>query len=188
MTRIFVIILGAAFLGGVGCSYDRSGRTTVADNQMASLVSVQTVQPIQVAGHRYEFKGTREEAQSFMDKNREITLTPEQEKIRLLALDQKDGEGNPVVPAPCCADKTAATCCCECNLARTIWGLSKSLIVTGADATEVQEAVRAWTKALNPSGYAGVKNVDESACYAGKCNGPLNSDACGGMKENNLIF
>ena len=165
MTRKFVLMLGVASFFVVGCDRQKPDTTPA--------VSSLTVAVTKATGHKHEFKGTREEAQEFMKANREISLTPAQEHVRLMALDEKDSTGKPVVPAPCCADKTAATCCCECNLARTIWGLSKSLIVSGADATEVREAVQDWTRTLNPAGYAG------DACYVGRCNNSLKSDACG---------
>ncbi len=189
MTTRRLVLLGIIALFG---GYYLFSYITGNDNQVAQVtVQVAQVQPtlaqVQPVGHKHEFKGTPEEAQYFMNKNREITLTPEQEKVRLVALDGKDGQGNPTVPAPCCADKTAATCCCQCNLARTIWGLSKSLIVAGADATEVRETVNAWTNALNPAGYAGLKRVEDSTCYVGGCGKSIRSDGCGGMDEKDLI-
>lgn len=190
MTSRNVVLLGvAALLLGAGYYLFTyiTAETTGNKNQVVSVL-VQPVQSAQPTGHRHEFKGTQEEAQYFMDKNREIVLTPDQEAMFLAALDQKDSQGNPTVPAPCCADKTAATCCCECNLARTIWGLSKSLIVDGADATEVRMAVLAWTYALNPAGYAGLKRVEDSTCYVGGCEKSIKSDGCGGMDEKHLVL
>ncbi|MDX1631031.1 MAG: hypothetical protein R3234_04180, partial [Thermoanaerobaculia bacterium] len=60
------------------------------------------------------FTGDREETERFLARYRTIELTPEQEKVRFEALD--------ALPAPCCSQFTAATCCCECNMAKATWG------------------------------------------------------------------
>ena len=123
------------------------------------------------SGH---YEGTREQTLELMGYYKSIELTPEQEGIRRQALSS--------MPAPCCNNFSAATCCCECNLSRSIWGLSKLLITRHeADATMVREAVEAWIAALNPSGYAG------NTCNTGRCNLPFKDGGCGGMMEHNLI-
>ncbi len=120
------------------------------------------------------YEGTREQTLELMGYYKSIELTTEQEGIRLEALSS--------MPAPCCGNFSAATCCCECNLSRSIWGLSKLLITEHkADATKVREAVEAWIAALNPEGYEG------RTCNTGRCNTPFKADGCGGMSEHNLI-
>ena len=168
--RMFVVLLGIAIIV-VGASYYRSKMVT------ADVVTVSVplfFQSVELVGQEHLFKGTTEEIKRFMQMNREITLTSSQEAVRVEALSQ--------LPAPCCSESSAATCCCECNLSRTIWGLSKSLIVAGAGATEVREAARAWIKALNPAGY------DGDACMKGRCEKSLKGDACGGMDEADLVL
>ena len=89
-------------------------------------------QPVSLA-----VEGSRAEAERFMAYYDSIQLTAAQEAVRQEALQ--------AIPAPCCSNFSAATCCCECNLSRTIWGLSKFLIAReGRDAGEVRAAVTAW--------------------------------------------
>lgn len=120
-------------------------------------------------------EGSRAEAVEFMSAYRSIELTQAQEKIRQEALAG--------LPAACCSNFSMATCCCECNLSRSIWGLSKILIAEkGLGAEEVRESAVAWLQALNPTGYAG------DACQTGGCGRSLREGGCGGMDENQLIF
>ena len=87
------------------------------------------------------------------------------------------------LPAPCCSKYTAATCCCSCNLARTIWGLSKHLIVEqNYSAGEVRKSVSDWIQAVNPDGFSG------KACFNGGCRRPFGSDGCGGMSTSKIAF
>lgn len=118
--------------------------------------------------------GTMQQAREFMDAYEAITLTPEQEAIRVAALS--------TIPAVCCSEFSAATCCCECNLSRAVWGLSKSLIVAGAGEVEVREAAQTWFATVNPAGYAG------DACFVGGCLRSMKTDGCGGMNPEQLIF
>ena len=127
------------------------------------------------AGSIYEFTDVREQTRQFHAYNRNITLTPEQEAIMEEALTPLE--------APCCADRTALTCCCECNMARSWWGLSKHLIANeGRSAEEVRTAVREWFEYINPAGFSG------DSCYTGGCGRPFHRNGCGGMKEDNLVF
>ncbi len=122
-----------------------------------------------------EFEGSREEVLKLMGYYESIRLTPEQEQIREQALGP--------VPAYCCKNFSAATCCCECNLSRSLWGLSKYLIVEqNAGALEVREAVSSLTQVLNPSGYEG------NTCPTGRCNLPFKEGGCGGMDKNRLML
>ena len=51
------------------------------------------------------FEGSRAEAESFIGYHRSIQLTPEQEATKREVLE--------AIPAPCCSNFSAATCCCE---------------------------------------------------------------------------
>jgi len=118
---------------------------------------------------------TAPEVQELLHFNRTITLTEAQQKTWQTALSK--------IPAPCCSSFTAATCCCECNMARALWGLAKHLIADeGADATRVEEEVRAWIAASNPDGYSG------QACFRSACGKAFAKDGCGGMNEKQLVF
>lgn len=118
---------------------------------------------------------TREHTERLIRHDDEIELTAEQEKVRREALE--------ALPAPCCSQFTAATCCCECNMARATWGLAKHLIVNeGADADRVREAVRDWHEAINPDGFTG------DACFTGGCGRAFADNGCGGMKKGELVY
>jgi hypothetical protein len=120
-------------------------------------------------------KGDRPETETYLGYDRSIQLSAEQEKIRVAALE--------ALPAPCCKNFSAATCCCKCNMARATWGLAKHLIAQkGYDASRVREAVAAWHRAINPRGFSG------ESCFNGGCSRAFAKDGCGGMKENELIY
>ncbi len=121
-----------------------------------------------------EFEGTSDEVQTLMDHYEAIELTPEQEQIRREALGP--------LKAACCNNFSMATCCCECNLSRSLWGLSKYLITEKqADVAQVRSAVTQWIEVLNPSGYEG------NTCNSGRCNLPFDKGGCGGMNKHRLI-
>lgn len=106
--------------------------------------------------------------------NDSIRLTAEQEAVRREALE--------ALPAPCCARFTAATCCCECNMARATWGLAKHLIADqGYDAERVRKEVAAWHAEINPDGFTG------EACFNGGCGRAFADDGCGGMDRHKLV-
>lgn len=115
------------------------------------------------------------QAAEFIGYNRSIALTPEQKQIRDKALG--------AMPAACCDKFSQATCCCPCNLAKTVWGLSNFLIARqGATVSEVQAATRGWLKFVNPKGFTG--NICDTA---GGCGKTFSNDGCGGMDERNLL-
>ena len=103
-----------------------------------------------------------------------IELTASQEEVKRAALTP--------IPAPCCSDRTAYTCCCTCNLARAWWGLSKVLITEhGQSAAEVQANVEQWIQELRPKGFAG------DSCYTGRCSTAARHDGCSGMDPNRIV-
>jgi hypothetical protein len=115
------------------------------------------------------------QAAEFIGYNRSITLTPEQKAIRDKALG--------AMPAACCDKFSQATCCCPCNLAKTVWGLSNYLIARQhATASEVQAAARGWLKFVNPKGFTG-----DICDTAGGCGKNFSNNGCGGMDERNLL-
>ena len=104
----------------------------------------------------------------------EIELTAEQEEIKRAALTP--------IPAPCCSDRSAYTCCCQCNLGRAWWGLSKVLITEhGQGAADVQANVERWIGNLRPQGFAG------NSCYTGRCSTAAKHDGCSGMNPNRIV-
>jgi hypothetical protein len=121
-----------------------------------------------------KYTGSEEEVLTLMAFYDSIQLTAEQEAVRQEALGP--------LPAACCNEFSMATCCCECNLSRSIWGLSKHLIAErGADAEQVRGAVQAWVATINPGGYEG------KTCMTGQCGKPFKEDGCGGMNKHHLV-
>jgi hypothetical protein len=103
-----------------------------------------------------------------------IALSPEEEMVWKEALSS--------IRAPCCSDFSMATCCCPCNLAKSVWGLAKQLIRTrGYDSAQVKKAVLDWLRFANPNGYSG------KACFtAGGCIRSFDKDGCGGMDDKKI--
>jgi len=127
------------------------------------------------AARRTRFFDAPSQAAEFIGYNRSIELTPAQTKLRNRALAG--------VPAPCCEKFTAATCCCPCNLAKSVWGLSNYMIAReDANLPQIQNSVRGWLAFVNPKGFSG------DACdTAGGCGRQFSSNGCGGMDDRNLL-
>lgn len=121
------------------------------------------------------FTDVEKQSRQFMRWHAEIRLTAAQERVKRAAL-----EG---IPAPCCSDNSAYTCCCPCNISRTVWGLSQYLIAKQhASAEQVSAKVREWIAFIGPDDYSG------SACYSGGCHRPFAADGCGGMDPGDLVL
>ena len=117
-------------------------------------------------------------ARELIDYHQSIELTAEEDAIKRAALEP--------LPAACCADNSAYTCCCPCNLSQAIWGLAEREIrENGANAEQVQAAVKAFYEKANPKGYEG---FDHDACYTGGCGKSFADGGCGGMNPNNVVF
>jgi len=133
--------------------------------------------------------------QQFINWYNSITLSAEEQAARDVALSS--------LVAPCCDEYPMSTCCCECNLARSVWGLSAYLIAEkGYGVNLVQEAASQWLHFIRPDYYVGRALVEEgidpnrwgftieSSCFAGHCNRPFYTKTssshlggCGGMNE-----
>ncbi len=122
-----------------------------------------------------EFTDVERQTLEFMEYEKSIVLTPEQEEIKRQALS--------ALPAPCCNDNSALTCCCPCNSARAWWGLTAHLIADrGYDAEQVKEKVAEWFEFINPDGWSG------DACYTRGCMKAFANNGCGGMSEEHVVF
>jgi hypothetical protein len=122
-----------------------------------------------------EFTNVQKQTLEFIEYYETIELTQEQEQIKRAALSE--------LPAVCCADNSAYTCCCVCNLSRTVWGLTAYLITERHYGVEqIQAAVKKWTKFVNPKGFSG------DACYRGGCVRSFENNGCGGMNPKKLIW
>lgn len=129
--------------------------------------------------------------QQFIDYHEAAALTPEQESIMRNALLP--------LKAPCCDDNPMSTCCCPCNLAKSVWGLSSYLIVEeGYEVEQVRESALQWLRFIHSDYYVmqELKNRGvnpgryglsyEAPCYTGKCELPFVDGGCGGMGELRL--
>jgi len=127
-------------------------------------------------GHAAErFTDVREQTKQFMHYNKTIALDAEEEWIFRQALS--------AIPAPCCSNNPALTCCCPCNMAQSWWGLAKHLIANeGLGVDDVKATVEAWIEFINPDGFSG------DVCYTGGCNRPFAENGCGGMDDKHVIF
>jgi hypothetical protein len=145
---------------------------TVATLLVPPSVTASNLSPGQPDGMFHDLKSQTEVFISYFHK---IALSAEELEIRNEALSS--------IPAPCCDNFSAATCCCVCNLARSIWGLSNHLIQEeGYSAKEVRGTVIEWLAFTNPAGYSG------NACFNGGCGRPFYRDGCGGMEEGKLVI
>lgn len=122
-----------------------------------------------------EFTDVGAQARDFMADNRRIKLTRAQESVKRKALSH--------LRAACCSDLSAYTCCCQCNLSRTVWGLANHLIAEeGFGAEQVSVNVTEWLHFVNPAGFSG------NTCFNGGCGRPFGKDGCGGMSESQLVL
>lgn len=121
------------------------------------------------------FTDVKAQTAEFIALEQEIDLTPEQEAIKKEALE--------ALPAPCCSDNTAYTCCCPCNMSLSVWGLSDLLIARhGYDAEQVRAKVKEWIATINPGGFSG------NVCYTGGCGRPFAKNGCGGMVPGQVVW
>ncbi|HEY7728815.1 MAG TPA: hypothetical protein VID50_10220 [Candidatus Eisenbacteria bacterium] len=120
------------------------------------------------------FTDAGSQAAEFIGYSSSIRLTQAQQKQRDRALEK--------IPAPCCSKFSSRTCCCPCNLAKSVWGLSNFVIARqgGGDA-ELERAVRAWIRFVNPGGFSGT-----TCDTAGGCGRRFSQNGCGGMNERVL--
>lgn len=99
-------------------------------------------------GQKPLFQDVRAQTKQFIAWSDSIRLTPEQEKIKEEVLSS--------IPTTCCSKFSMLTCCCACNMAKTIWGLSNHMLAhEGADAKRLRAAVLEWTRFIGPKGFTG---------------------------------
>lgn len=163
MNRKTYTILGVAGLAVAALfAFEYAGTAFAASNTVTTAGGV-------------ELHDVKAQTLEFMRYNDEIQLTPAQERIRMAALS--------AIPAPCCSDNSAATCCCPCNMAKSVWGLSKYLITEkDAGVDEVRRAAQDWFRFINPDGFSG------DVCYIGGCNRAFRENGCGGMRQERPVF
>ena len=169
-----LIALGAAVaLFIVIGTFISRGETSRAATPPAASVAVPAT-PVSVLGGKIVFRDPKAQAVEFIGYYHTINLTPEQEAIKKAALQP--------MPAACCRESSAYTCCCPCNLSKTVWGLSnKAISQYGANAQQVRQVVDSWLAYVNPeNGFSG------ESCYKGGCGNPAHRGGCAGMEESKL--
>lgn len=165
--RIAIGLIFAAVLGAIGLFAYRQHAAPAAPITRASSVAV--------LGGKLVFNDVAAQSREFLGYYSSIRLNPQQEAIKKAVLE--------AMPAACCKDSTAYTCCCPCNLSKTVWGLSNYVLTRHrATADELRQVVRAWYDYTNPGGYSG------DSCYTGACDRTFDHNGCGGMKESELAL
>lgn len=146
-------------------------RKRTAGVSIAVFTLAMVTAALAATGVEPRFTDAARQAGEFHAYSKSIVLTPEQEAIKREALSQ--------LKAPCCDDNGLDTCCCDCNLAKTAWGLANYLIAEQHyDAARVRTKVAEWLKFVNPNGFTG------DVCYTpGGCLRPISANGCGGMRE-----
>ena len=123
-----------------------------------------------------KFHDVKQQTAEFMAYNEEIELTAAQKELFEEVLTP--------LAAPCCSDRSALTCCCPCNQARTWWGLTKHLLVNlDYDVESARAKVEEWFEFTHPNGISEV-----SSCYTGRCPLPFAENGCGGMRPDHVSF
>jgi len=120
------------------------------------------------------FTNADAQTRTFIGYYHSIKLTRAQEAVKNRALNS--------IPAPCCSDKPMRTCCCDCNLAKSVWGMSNYAVAKlGYTEAQLRDKVLAWLAFVNPRGFSG------DSCYTGRCGLAFDANGCGGMSESRLV-
>lgn len=126
------------------------------------------------SAEKIEFHDLESQMREFMGYNSTIALTAEQEAIKEDVLGSQ--------PAVCCRNSSALTCCCPCNLSKSLWGLANYLIAEkGMKGPELKATLNEWIAFTNPSGYTG------DSCYTGGCERSPRENGCGGMNDRRIV-
>lgn len=143
---------------------------------LALAASPQQIPPTPAAkGAKPVFYDVRAQTKQFIAWSDSIMLTPEQQKIKEEVLSS--------IPTTCCKKFSMLTCCCACNMAKSIWGLSNHMLAhEGADAKRLRAAVLEWTQFIGPKGFTG------DACFKKGCSRPFADNGCGGMDSEHVVF
>jgi hypothetical protein len=120
------------------------------------------------------FADSAPQAAEFIRDSHAIVLTSPERDLRDRALR--------AIASPCCSKFPMATCCCSCNLAKSVWGVTNVMIQRGHPSeSQIQGAVREWLAFVNPSGFDG-----RSCDTPGGCARAFSKGGCGGMSEGDL--
>ncbi len=187
----FLIALAVGVLIIAGCGGGKSTATVESLNPAERLWT--RIVPAAGAPTDYGIPLSFANTRRFIDWYNTIDLSPAQAKVREEALAP--------LAAPCCDEYPMSTCCCVCNLSRSVWGLSAHLIQErGYSADQVRKAARQWLHFIRPDYYVARALKDEgrylarygvdtkSSCFANRCDLPFYRKTgfryiggCGGM-------
>jgi hypothetical protein len=151
--------------------------------------------PAEGTATSYGISLSLDNTQQFIDWYNSIELSTDQQAIRDAALSP--------LAAPCCDEYPMSTCCCECNLSRSVWGLSAYLVTEkGYGVSQVQKAAVQWLHFSRPDYYVASgleqEGIDpglwgfttESTCFTDNCDRPFYAETssgylggCGGMED-----
>jgi hypothetical protein len=111
---VVISLLALALLISGGCSQRQQASTTTPEEVAAEII------PQEGDETSYGIPLSLNNTQQLIGYYNAARLTSEQKSIMQNALLP--------LKAPCCDDNSMATCCCPCNLAKSVWGLSSYLI------------------------------------------------------------
>jgi hypothetical protein len=185
-TRQYVIVSLLALALSVGAIWLLNQRQSVSAATPAEVAA--EIIPQEGDPTSYGIHLSLANTQMFIDYYNTLALTPEQQNVMQEALLP--------LKAPCCDDNSMATCCCPCNLAKSVWGLSSYLIVEENYGSEqVKESALQWLRFIH-SDYHIMRELEnrgvnpgkyglsyEAPCYSGGCELPFIDGGCGGMQE-----
>ena len=135
------LLVFALLISGVWLFSQRQPVSAATPEEVAAEIIPQEGEPT-----AYDIPPSLDNTQRFIDYYEATILTPEQEKIKQDALLP--------LKAPCCDDNSMATCCCPCNLAKSVWGLSSYLIVEENYGIEqVRESALQWLHFIHDDYY-----------------------------------
>ncbi len=190
---VFLSLVLVTIMTVVGCG---NGESVAADETInpAERIWAEII-PEEGTVTDYDIPLSPENTQQFIDWYNAIKLTSAQRALR-------DGALRPLV-APCCDEYPMTTCCCECNLSRSVWGLSAYLITEKEYTVDpLQEAILQWLHFIRPDYYVASALEEEgkiprvfglstqSSCFTDRCDLPfyskmeyLHLGGCGGMED-----
>jgi hypothetical protein len=183
-----IITLGIAILGLVGACNKSRPNSQESPKEVTPETIREEIIPKAGAATTYGIILSLANTQKFINYYDTVQLTQDQASLKHFALWP--------LKAPCCDNNSMAVCCCPCNLAKSVWGLSKYLIVEkGFDTLQVRDAALQWLRfirsdyyiyealedeGVNPTRY-GLEHVE--SCYEGLCEMPFSDKGCGGMDQ-----
>ncbi len=186
------VLIPIVFIVGCGNDEDVASATQAATPAEAIW---KRIVPVAGTDTAYGIPLSFDNTQMFIDWYNTIDLTAAERAMRNKALVS--------LPAPCCDDYPMSTCCCVCNLSRSVWGLCAYLITEkGYTVDQLRAAALQWGHFIRPDYYVAQTLEDggrtptiygvstDSSCFSDRCElpfyrkvGPRYIGGCGGMED-----